>query len=146
LLRIFGASIGSNVRISPSVKVWAPWNLTVGDEAAIAHDVDCYSVDQLTIGSHATVSQYTFLCTASHDVSDPHMRLISAPITVEDQAWVCAGVFIGPGVTVGKGAVVGAMSAITRNVAEWTIVAGNPARVIKTRRIDEGSSTDTAGA
>lgn len=133
LLRCFGATIGRNARVSPSVKIWAPWNLTVGDEAAIAHDVDCYCVDQLRIGRHATVSQYAFLCTASHDIQDPHMKLISAPIEVADQAWVCASVFVGMGLTIGQGAVVGAMSVVTKSVEPWTIVAGNPARPVGTR-------------
>ncbi len=133
LLRCFGAVIGKNARISPSVKVWAPWNLVVGDEVAIAHDVDCYCVDRLSIGSHATISQYSFLCTATHDIADPHMKLISSPIQISGQSWVCAGVFVSPGVTVGEGAVVGAMSVVTRDVEPWTVVAGNPARVIRER-------------
>jgi len=130
LLRCFGATIGKNSRISPSVKIWAPWNLTVGDEAAIAHDVDCYCVDRLRIGHHATVSQYAFLCTASHDIRDPHMQLISAPVEIADQSWVCAGAFVGMGLTVGQGAVVGAMSVLTKDVSAWTVVAGNPAKFI----------------
>lgn len=140
LLRCFGAVIGKNARISPSVRVWAPWNLTVGDEVAIAHDVDCYCVDRLTIGDHATVSQYSFLCTASHDISDPHMRLTTAPIVIGRQSWVCAGVFVSPGVTIGEGAVAGAMSVVTRNVEPWAVVAGNPARFLKTRELGSSAS------
>lgn len=137
LLRLFGAKIGRNARISPSVKVWAPWNLTVGDEAAIAHDVDCYCVDKLRIGDHATVSQYSFLCTASHDVTSAHMRLITSPIEIADQSWVCAGVFVAPGVTVGTGAVAGAMSVVTKDVQPWTVVAGNPAKMIRERSVQQ---------
>ena len=137
LLRVFGASVGRNARISPSVKIWGPWNLSVGEEAAIAHNTDCYCVDRLVIGNHATVSQYSFLCTASHEVTDPHMKLVSAPIVIADQAWVCAGVFIAPGITVGEGAVAGAMSVVTRNVDPWTIVAGNPARFVRNRELAE---------
>lgn len=138
LLRCFGAVIGKNARISPSVRVWAPWNLVVGDEVAIAHEVDCYCVDRLSIGDHATVSQYSILCTASHDISDPHMRLTTAPIVIGGQSWVCAGVFVSPGVTIGEGAVAGAMSVVTRNVEPWAVVVGNPARFLKTREL--GSS------
>jgi putative colanic acid biosynthesis acetyltransferase WcaF len=137
LLRLFGARIGRNARISPSVKIWAPWNLTVGDEASIAHQVDCYCVDRLSIGSHATVSQYAFLCTASHDISDPNMSLITAPIEIAAQSWVCAGTFIGMGQTVGEGAVIGAMSVVTKPVDPWTIVAGNPAKFIKHRQLHD---------
>lgn len=145
LLRLFGATVGRNARISPSVQIWAPWNLTVGDEAAIAHQTDCYCVDRIVIGNHSTVSQYSFLCTASHDPSDPRMKLISAPIIIEDQAWVCAGAFVGPGLTVGEGAVVGARSVLTKNVEPWTIVAGNPARVIRQRVVKDvaGSNAET---
>lgn len=135
LLRLFGAQIGRNARISPSVRVWAPWNLIVGNETAVAHDVDCYCVAPLRIGSHVTVSQYAFLCTASHDISDPHMKLISAAVTIGDQAWVCAGTFIAPGVVIGEGAVTGAMSVVTKNVSPWTVVVGNPAKAIKTREL-----------
>ncbi len=135
LLRLFGARVGRNARISPSVRVWAPWNLTVGDEASLARDVDCYCVDKLRIGDHATVSQEAFLCTASHDIADPHMRLITAPIVIEDQAWVCARAYVAPGVRIGIGAVAGACAVVTRDVADWTVVAGNPARVVKSREL-----------
>ena len=140
LLRMFGATIGRNARISPSVKVWAPWNLAVGEESAIAHDVDCYCVDLISVGSHATVSQYAFLCTASHDVNDPHMRLVTRPIHISDQAWVCAGAFVGMGLTIGEGAVVGAMAVVTKSVDPWLVVAGNPARVVRPRELRESDS------
>ena len=135
LLRLFGATIGRNARIAPTVRVWAPWNLQVGEEASLGYRVDCYCVDRVVIGAHATVSQETFLCTASHDVSDPQMGLTTAPITIEDQAWVCARAFVGPGIHVGVGGVVGACSVVTRDVDPWTIVAGNPARVIGPRQL-----------
>ena len=148
LLRAFGASIGKNARISPSVAVWAPWNLSVGNESAISHHVDCYCIDRLVIGNHATVSQYAILCTASHDISTPSMQLISSPIILDDQCWVCAGAFVGPGITIHDGAVVGAMSVVTKDIEAWTVHAGNPARMIKKRIIvtDTEESVDTEAA
>lgn len=139
LLRMFGAQIGRNARISPSVCIWAPWNLTVGDEASISHHVDCYSVDRLVIGHHATVSQYAILCTASHDITSPNMKLISSPVVIEDQCWICAGAFVGPGTTIHEGAVLGAMSVVMRDVDAWTVHAGNPSRMIKKRKITDVS-------
>ena len=97
--------------------------------------VDCYSVGQITIGPHATVSQYCYLCAASHNIEDPHMQLITAPIVIDEGAWVAADAFIGPGVVVGEGAVVGARAVVIHDVAPWTVVAGNPARFIKPRTI-----------
>jgi putative colanic acid biosynthesis acetyltransferase WcaF len=148
LLGAFGASIGKNARISPSVTVWAPWNLSVGDESAISHHVDCYCVDRLVIGNHATVSQYAILCTASHDISTPNMKLISSPIVLDDQCWVCAGAFVGPGITIHDGAVVGAMSVVTKDIEAWTVHAGNPARMIKKRSVvtDTEESVDAEAA
>jgi putative colanic acid biosynthesis acetyltransferase WcaF len=139
LLRLFGARIGKNARIHPTARIWAPWNLVIGTEASVAHDVDCYCVVRIEIGDHATVSQYAMLCTASHEISDPHMGLTTAPIIIGAEAWICAKAFIVPGVSVGRGAVVGAQAVVTRDVPEWIIVAGNPARTIRPRVLMERS-------
>jgi putative colanic acid biosynthesis acetyltransferase WcaF len=85
----------------------------------------------VVVGSWATVSQYSFLCTATHDYHDPLMPLITAPIAIGARAWVAADVYVGPGVTIGEGAVVGARSSVYRNVEPWTVVGGNPARILK---------------
>ena len=133
LLRVFGARVGKGAKIMPSTRIWAPWHLVLGEEACLSHDVDCYSVAQVNVGAHATVSQRAFLCTATHDIQDPHMKLITAPVTIGDGAWICAGAYIAPGLTVGEGAVAGARAVVTRSVDAWTIVAGNPARPIGKR-------------
>ncbi|MFG0332236.1 MAG: hypothetical protein ACF8TS_02645 [Maioricimonas sp. JB049] len=106
----------------------------------MAHHVDCYAVGPVVIGPHATVSQYSFLCTGTHDPSDPHMALVVRPVTIGEGAWVCAGAWLMPGVTVGRGAIVGARSLVTRDVDEWTIVAGTPARRIRRRELRSGST------
>jgi putative colanic acid biosynthesis acetyltransferase WcaF len=133
LLRMFGAKIANNAYPHPSVKIWAPWNLEMGPLSCIGPDVDCYCVDRVVIGARATVSQYSFLCTATHDYHDPLMPLVTAPIVIGERAWVAADVFIGPGVAIGEGAVVGARSSVFRNVDPWTVVAGNPVRIVKKR-------------
>lgn len=133
LLRCFGARIGKGARILSSARVWAPWNLEMGEFACLGEAVDCYCVDKVSIGAHATVSQYTFLCTASHDIADPHMRLITAPIAVGDQAWVAADVFVGPGVCIGQGCVVAARSSVFKDLPAWKVCAGTPARVVRDR-------------
>ncbi len=107
----------------------------MGEHSCLASEADCYNVAPVFIGAHTTISQGAYLCTASHDVSDPLSRLITAPIRIEDQAWVAAGAFIGMGVTVGQGAVVGARAAVFRDVEPWTIVGGNPAKLLKKRII-----------
>lgn len=139
LLRCFGAKIGANAHPYPASWVWAPWNLEMGDHACLADGVDCYSVAPVRLGRSALVSQRAFLCAATHDYNDPTFPLVAKPITVADGAWVAAEAFVGPGVTVGEGAVVGARACVTRNVEPWAVVAGNPARVIKRRVMNESA-------
>lgn len=141
LLRIFGARIGVNAHPYPSARIWAPWNLEMGDHSCLSEKVDCYSVAAVRLGPHATVSQYSFLCTASHNYSHPNMPLVTATIIVEAGAWVAADVFVGPGVRIGEGAVVGARSTVIRDVGDWLVVAGNPAKVIGKREISCGSES-----
>jgi putative colanic acid biosynthesis acetyltransferase WcaF len=133
LLRCFGASIGRGAHPYPSARIWAPWNLVMGDDSCLAHYVDCYSVDLVHLGPRVTVSQYSYLCTASHDYTKRAMPLVTGPIRIKADAWVTAGVFVGPGVTIGEGAVVGARSTVTRDVAPWAIVAGSPPRTVGIR-------------
>ena len=133
LLRVFGAQIGLGAHPYPSARIWAPWNLVMGDHSCLSHQVDCYCVDKIELGAHATVSQYSFLCTATHDYTQRDMSLMTAPIYIGAHAWVTADVFVSPGVTVGEGAVVGARSTVIRDVAPWTVVAGCPPRVVGQR-------------
>ena len=135
LLRLFGAKIHPTAVVYSSAKVYYPANLILERYACLASDVDCYNVAPIRIGANSTVSQGAYLCTASHDITNPLNPLITAPIVIEDQAWVAAGAFVGMGVTVGQGAVVGARAAVFKNVEPWTVVGGNPAKFIKKRII-----------
>lgn len=135
LLRMFGAHIGRKAVIHPSVRIWAPWHLTMDSYASMAPFVDCYNVAPITFGAYSTVSQYAHLCAASHDYRSFALPLVAKPISVGRHAWICAGAFISAGVTVGEGAVVGARSVVTRDVDAWSVVAGNPAKRIAVRTI-----------
>jgi putative colanic acid biosynthesis acetyltransferase WcaF len=135
ILRGFGARLGKGVMIHPSCRIWAPWNLVMGDDSSLSFDVDCYNVDMVTIGAHVSVSQYVLLCTASHDLEDPDRKLVTAPVTLQDASWIFARAYIGPGVTIGEGAVVAACAVVAKAVPPWTVVAGNPAKEIKTRTL-----------
>jgi len=132
-LRLFGARLGPGVAVYASARVWAPWNLEMGARSALGDYVECYNVDRIVIEDDAIVSQYAFLCTASHDITDPRRCLITAPIHLARSSWICAGAFVHPGVTVGEGAVVAARSVVVKNVAPWAVVGGNPAKFLKTR-------------
>ncbi len=134
LLRCFGAELGTGVRVYPSTRVWAPWLLRMAEHACLAPMVDCYNVGGVTLGAYAIVSQYSYLCGATHDYTRASLPLLPRPIVIGARAWIAADVFVGPGVTVGEGAMVGARSSVYKDVPSWKVVAGNPARVIKQRK------------
>lgn len=137
LLRMFGAKVHSRAVVYSNVRIYMPWKLEMAEYSCLSPEVDCYNVDWIRIGSHSTVSQKTHLCTASHDITKSQNPLITAPIVIEDQAWIGASAFIGMGVTVGQGAVVGATASVYKDVEPWTVVGGNPAKFIKKREIKE---------
>ncbi len=145
LLKLFGAQIGYGSRVYPKARVWAPWNLVMGEYSCLSDDVDCYCVAKIHIGSRVTVSQYSYLCGATHDHKDPLMRLVAMPIVIHDWVWVCADVFVGPGVILGEGAVVGARSSVYKDVPSWKVCVGNPAAAVKDRQLrDRAELVDTA--
>jgi putative colanic acid biosynthesis acetyltransferase WcaF len=133
LLRLFGARIGTGVRINPSVKIWVPWNLEMDDYSILGDYVDCYDLTKIKIGANSLVSQYTFLCTGTHDYELQSFPTRSKPITIGEGVWVAADVFVAPGVKIGDGAVVGARANVFKDVAPYAIVGGSPARFIKWR-------------
>ena len=132
-MRCFGARIGKGVRIQGGARIWQPWKLSIGDFSWIDGGVSLYSADSITIGANAVVSEGAFICTASHDVTSETFKLATKPITIGDGAWVASRAIVLPGVSVGEGAVVAAGAVVTHDVEPWTIVAGNPAKVVKKR-------------
>ena len=135
LLKRFGARVGACANIFPSARIMIPWNLEIGDWGAIGESAIIYNLARIKLGRATTVSQYAHLCAGSHDYADPALPLLKPPITVGDQVWICAEAFVGPNVSIGEGAVVGARSVVVRDVAAWTVVAGNPANAIKARTL-----------
>ncbi len=136
-LRLFGATVGTGVRIKPGVRIKFPWRLTIGDHSWIGEDAWIDNLAEVTIGDNVCLSQGVYLCTGNHDWSHPHFSLKIAPIAIESSAWIAAKAVIGPGVTIAKGAVLGLGSVTGRSLQPMTIYAGNPAEPIKPRCISE---------
>jgi len=134
ILRMFGATVGKGARVYSSARIWLPANLVIGERSVLGPRVRCYNQGRITIGDRVTVSQDASLCASSHDVSDPNFQLVLRPISIGDDAWIAAEAFVGPGVTVGEGTVLGARGVTARNLSSWSIYVGNPARHIKSRR------------
>jgi putative colanic acid biosynthesis acetyltransferase WcaF len=137
LLRLFGAKINKHAIVYSSAKIFKPWNLEMDAYACIGPDVDCYNATRVSIGAQSTISQKSFLCAGSHDITKRNKPALYGPIIIEDQAWIAADVYIGMGVTIGQGAVVGARASVFKNVEPWTVVGGNPARFIKKRVLQD---------
>lgn len=140
LLRLFGAKIGKNVHVYNSATIYMPWNFEIGDWSGIGEYAYIYNLGKITIGSNTTISQRAHLCAGTHDYNSPDLPLLKPAIVIDDQAWICADAFVGPGVHVGEGAIVAARAVAVKNVEPWDIVAGNPARVIKKRDLKNGST------
>ncbi len=135
VLRAFGARLHPTSRVYPRARVWLPANLEMGAGATLADDVDCYNVRLIRIGAYTTVSQYSYLCGATHDHEDPAMPLVPRPITIGARAWIAADVFVAPGLTIGDGTVVGARSSVFKDLPAWVVAMGNPARPVRPRTL-----------
>ncbi len=136
LLRLFGAKIAGTAHVYPTARVWAPWNLTLGAHSCLGWNVDVYSVAPVTIGDRTTVSQYAHLCAATHDYTKRSYPLLAQAITIGDDCWIAAEVFVGPGVTIGTGTVVGARSSVFGDLPGWVVAVGSPARPVKPRAFE----------
>ncbi len=139
LLRLFGAKIDSKAYIYAKCRIFAPWLLEVG-RACVGPRTEIYNKAKVVIGDETVVSQGAFLCTASHDISLAMRPLVTGEIVLGNDVWVAANAFVGPGVTIGDGAVVGATASVFKSVEPYMVVGGNPAKVINKRVIKDSSA------
>lgn len=144
LLRAFGARVGSRVNIYSSATIYYPWNLEIGNLSSIGEHAMIYNLGNISIGRQVTISQRAHLCAGTHDFEQPDFPLLKPPIGIGDQAWICADAFVGPGVKIGEGAVVGARAVVVKEVAPWTVVVGNPARFVRRRQMGGHGAAGTA--
>ena len=135
LLRLFGAKIGKDVRIRPSVKVEIPWNLNIHDGVTVGDHAILYSLGTITIGERCIISQYAHLCAGTHDHTNRSFPLIRDPVEIGADAWIGADAYVGPNVTVGRLCVLGARSSAYKDLEPETVYVGNPAHALKKREL-----------
>jgi putative colanic acid biosynthesis acetyltransferase WcaF len=137
LLRLFGARLHPTANVRGTTRVWWPGNLEMGPYASLGPDVICYNVARVTLEAGASVSQRAHLCSAGHDIDDIAFPLVARPIVIGKNAWVAAEAFVGPGVRIEEGAVLGARAVTVRDLAAYTVYVGNPARPVRQRSRDQ---------
>ena len=137
VLRLFGAKIHGTPFVHQRARIQQPWNLTLHDRACLGDGANAYSLGPIVLHEDATIAQEAYLCTGTHDFSQTHLPLQTAPIIVGRGAFVGARAFVLPGLTLGERCIVGAMSVVTRDVAPGAVVAGNPARLVSLRPLTE---------
>ena len=135
-LRIFRATIEGTPFVHQRARIQIPWHLTLRDRSCLGDRANLYTLGEIEIGERAIIAQEAYLCTGTHDLTQRHVPLQVAKITIGDDAFVAARAFILPGITLGAGAIVGACSVVTKNVPALTLVAGNPARAL--RKVSRG--------
>ena len=133
LLRLFGAEVAPGGRVYPAARIHQPWNLRLGPRCTIGWGASLYCLGPVRISADVVISQGAHLCAGDHDIRDPAFPLRKRPLSVGQGVWVAAEAFIGPGVTLGDHAVVGARAVVMRDVPASAVVAGNPARVVGQR-------------
>ena len=140
ILRMFGANIHWSAFVYGSARIWYPPHLTIGARGCLGRSVTCYSMAPVSIGRDAVVSQGAHLCAGTHDIDDGGFALQVRPIAIGDGAWIAAEAFVGPGVSVGEGAVLAARGCAFRDLDPWTVYRGNPAAPVREReRADRAS-------
>lgn len=140
LLKLFGAKIGKGVLIRPSVRVTYPWNVRIGEHVWIGDHAELYSLGEIEIGSNVVISQRSYLCAATHDYTKPSFDMIAKNINIGDQVWIAADVFVAPGVTIGRGALIGARSSVFGDMPEGMICMGSPAKADRQRASENTDS------
>ena len=112
--------------IRPTARVTFPWKVKIGARSWIGDRVELYNLGSIEIGTDAVISQHAYLCAGTHDYSKLDFPLVAKTIRIEDQVWVAAGCFIAPGVTVGRGAIIGAHSVVLADMPRGLSAPATP--------------------
>jgi putative colanic acid biosynthesis acetyltransferase WcaF len=135
ILRLFGAKVGHNVTIKPSVNIKYPWFLIIEDNVWIGEKVWIDNFVDVLIEDNVCISQGALLLTGNHNYSKETFDLMPAKIVLEKGAWVGAKTVVCPGITLKSHAVLAVGSVATRDLKAYGIYQGNPAAFVRERKI-----------
>jgi putative colanic acid biosynthesis acetyltransferase WcaF len=125
--------VARGAAVYPGARIWYPRNLRMGPFACLGQGVTCYNMALIVLEDHVVVSQGAHLCSGDHDIRDPFFQLTIRPIVLRRECWIAAEAFVGPGVTVGDGAVLGARGVAMKDLQPWAVYVGNPAQQVGMR-------------
>lgn len=135
LLRAFGAKVGKGLVIKPKVRIKNPWRLVIGDDCWIGESVWIDNLADVVIGSNVSISQGAMLLTGNHDYTISSFPYRLGEITLADGVWVGAQAVVCPGVHCASHAILTVNSVASRNLDAWSIYAGNPAVLVRARKM-----------
>jgi maltose O-acetyltransferase len=129
---------GKNVRIQPPSFFAQPDHIEIGNDSSFSGFGHIYGAGGVRIGDRVMVGSHTAISSITHDYNQDCMidTVVLRPVVIEDDVWLGAHVSILPGVTIGRGAVVGAGAVVTKDVPAGAIAVGVPAAVIKFRSLE----------
>ncbi len=130
VLRLFGANISNEAIVYSSSKIHDPRNLIMEGKSRIAPEVNLYNADKVIIQDGATVSQWAYIYSGSHNVNSPELNPIYKPVVIGENAWIATCATVGMGVHVGRGAIVGVNCVVSKDIPPYAIVTGNPAKIV----------------
>ena len=135
--RLYGVKIGKGSTIHMNAVFYYPPNISIGEDSIIGERTVLDGRDKLVFGNHVDVATEAMFYNGEHDVNDASFKGKYAPVVVEDYVFIGPRAIILPGVTVKKGAVVAAGAVVTKDVEEFKIVGGVPAREIGERKVKD---------
>lgn len=132
--RLAGMKIGKGSAVHMNAVFYYPPNIKIGEDSIIGERTVLDGRDKLIIGNHVDIASEVMIYNGEHDIQSENFKAVFAPVTIEDYVFIGPRAIILPGVTVKKGAVVGAGTVVTKDVPEFKIVGGVPAKEIGERQ------------
>jgi maltose O-acetyltransferase len=131
--RLVGIKLGRHTTVAWRTAFFAPERVSIGNNSVLGNDCFIDGRSGVTIGNNVAISGHVHMYTLQHDPQAPKFDSVGAPIVIDDFVYIGSRATLLPGVTIGQGSVVAAGSLVTRNVPQYVIVAGVPAKIIGTR-------------
>lgn len=139
LYRLDGVKIGKGSTIHMGAVFYFPEHIVIGQDSIIGENAVLDGRDKLVIGDHVDIASEVMIYNAEHDINDENFKAITGPVEIGDYVFIGPRAIILPGVKIGRGAVVAAGAVVTKDVSEFEIVGGVPAKVIGERKLKNPS-------